>query len=97
MPTKRTLFLHSNPLHDPEPLATTHARVIFCVGDDRFAIDFSSTVTELRLQPAEVIPIEKNRSAKRRRVGLDRHDRTPSVRRHAVNYEWLSSFIRAPE
>ena len=68
MPTKRTLFLQPNPLHDPEPLATTHSRVIFCVGDDRFAIDFTSTVTELKPRPAEVIAIQKKRSAKRRQL-----------------------------
>jgi hypothetical protein len=68
MPTKPTLFLHPNPLHEPEPLATQHSRVIFCVGSDRFAIDITSTVTELKPQPAEVIPIGKKTSAKRRRV-----------------------------
>jgi hypothetical protein len=47
MPTKRTLFLHPNPLHDPESLATAHSLVIFCVGDDRFAIDFTSTAERL--------------------------------------------------
>jgi hypothetical protein len=34
--------------------------VIFCVGGDRFAIDFTSTVTELKPQPADVIPIKRN-------------------------------------
>jgi hypothetical protein len=66
MPTKRTLFLQPNPLHDPEPLATTHSRVIYCVGDEGFAIDFTSTVTELNARPAEVIAIQKKRLAKRR-------------------------------
>ncbi len=60
MPTKPTFFLHSNR-QEPEPLATTHARVIFCIGDDRFAIDFTSTVTELKPRLAEVIPIQKKR------------------------------------
>jgi hypothetical protein len=39
--------------------------VIFCIGGDRFAIDFTSTVTELNRWPAEVIPIQKKRLAKR--------------------------------
>jgi hypothetical protein len=39
--------------------------VIFCIGGDRFAIDFTSTVTELNQQPAEVIPIQKKRLTKR--------------------------------
>jgi hypothetical protein len=74
MLTKPTLLLHPNPLHEPEPLSTRHSRVIFCVGGDRFAIDFTSTVTELNPRPAEVIPIQKKRLAKRRLVGSDRHD-----------------------
>jgi hypothetical protein len=69
MPTKPTPFLHPNPLQEPELLATAHSRVIFCVGSDRFAVDITSTVTELKPQPAEVIPIGKKSSAKRRRVG----------------------------
>jgi hypothetical protein len=60
MPTKPTPFLHPNPLHEPELLATSHSRVIFCVGGDRFAIDFTGTVTELKPQPADVIPIKRN-------------------------------------
>ena len=68
MPTKPTPFLHPNP-HELEPLDTVHSRVIFCVGADRFAIDFIGTVTELKPRPAEVIPIRKKSSAKRRRVG----------------------------
>jgi hypothetical protein len=72
---------------EPEPLSTRHSRVIFCVGGDRFAIDFTSTITELKPRPAEVIPIGRKRSAKRRRVSPDRHDRTSSLRRPAVNKE----------
>ena len=87
MPTKPTPFPHRKPLHEPEPLATRHSRVIFCIGGDRFAIDFTATVTELNPQPAEVIPIEKNRAAKRRRVTSDRHERPSSLRRPAVNKE----------
>jgi hypothetical protein len=68
MPTKPTPFHHPNP-HEREPLDTVHSRVIFCVGADRFAIDFIGTVTELKPRPAEVIPICKKSSAKRRRVG----------------------------
>ena len=66
MPDKPTLPLHPNPVHEPEPLATQHSRVIFCVGDDRFAVDLNATVTQLKPRPAEVIPIKENRSAKRR-------------------------------
>src|SRR5579872_359658 len=66
MPTKLTLILLPSPLHPPEPVGTMQSRVIFCVGGDRFAIDFTSTVTELSPQPAEVIPIQKRRRAKRR-------------------------------
>jgi hypothetical protein len=69
MPTKPTPFLHPNPRHEPEALDTVHSRVIFCVGADRFAIDLIGTVTELKPRPAEVIPIRKKSSAKRRRVG----------------------------
>jgi len=72
MPTKRTLILLASPLHPPEPLGTVQSRVIFCVGGDRFAIDFTSTVTELNPQPAEVIPIQKKRLAKRRSLASDR-------------------------
>jgi len=39
---------------------------------DRFAIDFTGTVTELNPQPAEVIPIQKRRRAKRRSLASDR-------------------------
>ena len=68
MPTKPTPFLHPNP-HEREPLDTVHSRVIFCVGADRFAIDLIGTVTELKPRPAEVIPIRKKSSPKRRRIG----------------------------
>jgi hypothetical protein len=91
MPGKPTLLLHPDPVHEPEPLATEHSRVIFCVGDDRFAVDFSATVTQLKPRPAELIPIEENRSAKRRRVDSDRRDRTSSLR-HLLNR--ISRFIR---
>jgi hypothetical protein len=74
MPTKPTRFLQPHPLREPEPLSTRHSRVIFCIGGDRFAIDFTSTVTELNRRPAEVIPIQKKRLAKRRQVGSDRHE-----------------------
>lgn len=63
MPTKPTLFLQPNPLPEPEPLSTRHSRVFFCIGVDRFAIDFTSTVTELNPQPTEVILIHKKRVA----------------------------------
>jgi hypothetical protein len=79
MPTKPTPFLHPNRLREPELLATRHSRVIFCVGGDRFAIDFTSTVTELKPQPADVIPIKRNASAKRRPLGSDRQNRTSSL------------------
>ena len=72
MPTKPTPFPHPNPRHEPEPLDTVHSRVIVCVGADRFAIEFTGTVTELKPRPAEVIPIRKK--ARRKGDELARPD-----------------------
>ena len=64
MPSRPTPFPHTHQRHEPEPLATEHSRVIVCIGADRFAVDFTSTLTDLRPRPAEVISIEEKRKTK---------------------------------
>ena len=48
-------------------MATQHSRVIFRIGSERHVFDFTSTVTALRPQPAEVISIEEKRKARGRK------------------------------
>lgn len=67
MPSKPTPFPHLHQSQEPEPAAIEHSRWIFCIGRERYAFDFTSTVTELRPQPAEVISIEEKRQARGRK------------------------------
>jgi hypothetical protein len=67
MPTKLTAFPHPPQCPEPEPVATEHSRVIFRIGRERHVFDFTSTVTALRPQPAEVISIEEKRTLKGRK------------------------------
>jgi hypothetical protein len=50
-----------------DPLLITTDRVIMTIGSRRYALDISTRCTELKLSPAEVIPIDghfKERRAK---------------------------------
>ena len=68
MPTKLTPFPHPPQCPEPEPVATEHSRVIFRIGSERHIFDFTSTVTALRPQPAQVISIEEKRKPKGRKI-----------------------------
>jgi hypothetical protein len=48
-------------------VATEHSRVIFRIGRERHIFDFTSTVTKLRPQSAEVISIEGKRTLRGRK------------------------------
>ena len=62
MPSKPTPFPEPQPPHKPQPAVTDHSRWIFRIGRERYVFDFTSTVTALRPQPAEVISIEGKRT-----------------------------------
>ena len=49
-------------------MATEHSWVIFRIGSERHLFDFTSTVTALRPQPAEVISIEEKRTPRGRKI-----------------------------
>jgi hypothetical protein len=68
MATKLTPFPHPRQCQEPEPVATEHSRVIFRIGSERHLFDFTSTVTALRPQPAEVISIEEKRTPRGRKI-----------------------------
>jgi len=65
---KLTRFPHPQQCQEPEPLATEHSRVIFRIGSERHVFDFTSTVTALRPQPAQVISIEEKRKPRGRKI-----------------------------
>ena len=67
MPTKLTPFPHPPQCPEPEPVATEHSRVIFRIGRECHVFDFSSTVTALRPQPAQVVSIEEKRKPRGRK------------------------------
>jgi len=48
-------------------VATEHSRVIFRIGRECHVFDFTSTVTAIRPQPAEVISIEEKRKPRVRK------------------------------
>jgi hypothetical protein len=64
MPTKLTSF--PEPRHEPALVATKHGRVIVSIGRQRFAIEITSTVSELKPQAAKLISIETQRRSKDR-------------------------------
>jgi hypothetical protein len=61
MPSKPTSFPDSHQPDETEPAVTEHSRCIFRIGRERYAFDFTSTVTRLRPEPAPVISIEEKR------------------------------------
>jgi len=67
MPTKLIRFPHPPQCPEPEPVATEHSRVIFRIGRECHVFDFTSTVTAIRPQPAEVISIEEKRKPRVRK------------------------------
>ena len=67
MPSKPTPFPDPQPPHKPGPVVTDHSRWIFRIGRERYVFDFTSTVTALRPQPAEVISIEEKRTPRGRK------------------------------
>jgi hypothetical protein len=50
------------PFPPPRDVESDQPSTIFSLGDQRFAIQFS--VTEVKRQPAQVVPIQKRRSGK---------------------------------
>jgi len=65
---KLTRFPHPQQCQEPEPLSTEHSRVIFRIGSERHVFDFTSTVTALRPQPAQVISTEEKRKPRGRKI-----------------------------
>jgi hypothetical protein len=65
---KLTRFPHPQQCQEPEPLVTEHSRVIFRIGSECHVFDFTSTVTALRPQPAQVISIEEKRKPRGRKI-----------------------------
>jgi len=54
------------PFRRPSPLkaeTATDGRIVFEIGADRFAVDYS--ITELNQKTAQVIPIQRNAVAKK--------------------------------
>jgi hypothetical protein len=68
MPSKPTPFPDPQPPHKPEPVVTDHSRWIFRIGRERYAFDFTSTVTPLRPEQAPVISIEEKRKPRGRKI-----------------------------
>jgi hypothetical protein len=61
MPNPPMPFPPSQQPPEPRPVATKHSRMILSIGRERYAFDFTSTVTALRPKAAEVISIEEKR------------------------------------
>jgi hypothetical protein len=68
MPSKPTPFPDPQPPPKPEPTVTDHSRWIFRIGRERYAFDFTSTVTPLRPEQAPVISIEEKRKPRGRKI-----------------------------
>ena len=68
MPTKLIRFPHPPQCPEPEWVAKEHSRVIFRIGSECHVFDFTSTVTALRPQPAEVTSIEEKRKPRDKKV-----------------------------
>ena len=49
-------------------MATEHSRVIFRIGRECHIFDFTSTVTALRPQPAEMISIDEKRKPRDKKI-----------------------------
>ena len=49
----------------PFPGATQGSRVIFGIGNQRFALDFYRKITQLNPEPAPVVAIERRKGRKR--------------------------------
>ena len=66
MPGKLILFPRPLRRHEPE-IELESGRIVFEIGDSRFAVDVTTsfTVTELPSGPGPVIPIPKTRYRKR--------------------------------
>jgi hypothetical protein len=60
MSNKVTPFRHPSPLKREMAI---DGRIIFEIGADRFAVDYA--ITELNQKPAQVIPIQRNATAKK--------------------------------
>jgi hypothetical protein len=51
-------------------VVTEHSRAIFRIGSERYAFDFTSTVTQLPPEPAPVISFEEKRKPRGESPGL---------------------------
>ena len=54
-----------NKLVPEPPPPVPQKRFVLNIGGEKVAFDFGAKVTELKPQPAEVIPVEEGRSRKR--------------------------------
>jgi len=68
MPSKPTPFQYPHQPDEPDPAVTAHSRWIFRIGGERYAFDFTSTVTQLRPEQAQVISIEEKHKPRRRKI-----------------------------
>lgn len=47
-----------------KPVTENRSRMVFSIGAQRYAFDFHTTVTELKREPAEIIPLRRARKRK---------------------------------
>jgi hypothetical protein len=65
------------PFPRPSSQTETPTRIIAQIGEDRFAFAVDIIVTEVKLEPAAVIPIQKKRPSNKRPSIVNRTRRTP--------------------
>ena len=65
MAKKPLVFPKPKPEDPPVPGATQGSRVIFGIGNQRFALDFYRKVTQLNPEPASVVPMKRPTVKKR--------------------------------
>jgi hypothetical protein len=65
---KKLVFFPVKPAPDRAPLSSEqHSRMIVSIGGERFAVDFSGVLSELKPGCAELVPIDQNLKEKKSR------------------------------
>lgn len=65
MAKKLLPFPQPKPVDPPVPGVTQGSRVIFGIGNQRFALDFYRKITEINPEPAPVVAMERRKGRKR--------------------------------
>jgi len=65
VPKKLLPFPQPKPVDPPVPGATQGSRVIFGIGNQRFALDFYRKITPINPEPAPLVAMKRRKGRKR--------------------------------